>query len=33
MRKLFKEKWFKYKVKTARRRAATAARKQKSFLI
>ncbi|MBB6369401.1 cupin-like domain-containing protein [Chryseobacterium shigense] len=33
MRKLFKEKWFKYKVKTARRRGAAAARKQKNFLI
>ncbi|MGG5210384.1 cupin-like domain-containing protein [Chryseobacterium sp. MIQD13] len=33
MRRLFKEKWFSYKVKTARKRATTAARKQKSFLI
>jgi len=33
MRKLFKEKWFRYKVKTARKRAAKAARKQRSFLI
>ncbi|MGK6341674.1 cupin-like domain-containing protein [Chryseobacterium sp. DT-3] len=33
MRKLFKEKWFRYKVKIARKRAATASRKQKTFLI
>jgi len=33
MRKLFKEKWFRYKVKTARKRAAIAVRKHKSFLI
>lgn len=33
MRKLFKEKWFRHKVKTARKRAARAARRHKSFLI
>ncbi|MBB6329423.1 hypothetical protein HNP24_000373 [Chryseobacterium sediminis] len=33
MRKLFKEKWFEYKVKIARKRGAKAARKQRSFQI
>ncbi|WP_160136828.1 cupin-like domain-containing protein [Chryseobacterium sp. c4a] len=33
MRNLFKEKWFKYKVKTANRRGAKAFSKQKSFQI
>ncbi|WP_080778632.1 cupin-like domain-containing protein [Chryseobacterium phocaeense] len=33
MRKILKEKWFRYKVKTARKRAARAVRNQKSFLI
>lgn len=33
MRKVFKEKWFEYKVKTARKRGARAARKQRSFQI
>lgn len=33
MRNIFKEKWFKYKVKAAKRRGTTAFRKQKSFLI
>ncbi|MBL1222775.1 cupin-like domain-containing protein [Chryseobacterium sp. L7] len=33
MRRIFKEKWFRYKVKTARKRAAKAARRHKSFLI
>ncbi|PIF45045.1 Cupin-like domain-containing protein [Chryseobacterium sp. 52] len=33
MRRLFKEKWFRYKVRIARKRGARAARKQKSFLI
>ncbi|MDW9381739.1 cupin-like domain-containing protein [Chryseobacterium sp. JV558] len=33
MRKLFKEKWFEYKVKTARKRGTQAARKQRSFQI
>lgn len=33
MRRLFKGKWFRYKVRTARIRAARATRKQKSFLI
>lgn len=33
MRKIFKEKWFRYKVKTARKRAVRATRKQKSFII
>ncbi|PWN62479.1 cupin-like domain-containing protein [Chryseobacterium viscerum] len=33
MRKVFKERWFKYKVKVARARGARAARKQRSFQI
>ncbi|WP_213278590.1 cupin-like domain-containing protein [Chryseobacterium indologenes] len=33
MRKLFKERWFGYKVKIARKRGAKAARKQRSFQI
>ncbi|KAB1231019.1 cupin-like domain-containing protein [Chryseobacterium viscerum] len=33
MRKVFKERWFKYKVKVARTRGARAARKQRSFQI
>lgn len=33
MRKLFKERWFEYKVKIARKRGAKAARKQRSFQI
>ncbi|MCW1962854.1 cupin-like domain-containing protein [Chryseobacterium viscerum] len=33
MRKLFKEKWFEYKVKIARKRGAKAARKERSFQI
>lgn len=33
MRKLFKEKWFEYKVKTARKRGTKAARKERSFQI
>jgi len=33
MRKLFKEKWFEYKVKIARKRGTKAARKQRSFQI
>ncbi|MEJ5051737.1 cupin-like domain-containing protein [Chryseobacterium culicis] len=33
MRKIFKEKWFSYKVRLARKRGARAARKQRSFQI
>jgi len=33
MRKIFREKWFNYKVKIARARGARAARKQRSFQI
>lgn len=33
MRKIFKEKWFSYKVRLARQRGARAARKQRSFQI
>lgn len=33
MRNIFKEKWFRYKVKTAKKRGTKAFKKQKSFLI
>ncbi|KMQ59958.1 JmjC [Chryseobacterium angstadtii] len=33
MRRAFKEKWFRYKVKTARKRATKAIKKQRSFMI